>query len=115
MHEEDDITDKSYMIEAIKVGVVDVVKFPLVKQSMRTLWQHAVRKFMSARRLAEGAGGNNVPGAGARHAPGEKDTNSGDSSASEERAVGFAGGRLHSSSPTTVLEEKSDLLNLLYR
>ena len=29
---------KVYMIEAIKAGVVDVVKFPLVKQSMRTLW-----------------------------------------------------------------------------
>jgi hypothetical protein len=33
-------------VEAIKAGVVDVVKFPLAKQSMRTLWQHAVRKMI---------------------------------------------------------------------
>jgi hypothetical protein len=32
------VGSKVYMIEAIKAGVVDVVKFPLVKQSMRTLW-----------------------------------------------------------------------------
>jgi DNA-binding NtrC family response regulator len=46
MHEDEDVASKTYMIEAIKVGVVDVVKYPLVKQSMRTLWQHAVRKII---------------------------------------------------------------------
>ena len=38
MHEEEDVGNKAYMIEAIRVGVVDVVKFPLVTQNMRTLW-----------------------------------------------------------------------------
>ena len=46
MHEDEDVASKTYMIEAIKIGVVDVVKYPLVKQSMRTLWQHAVRKII---------------------------------------------------------------------
>ena len=46
MHEEEDVGNKAYMIEAIRLGVVDVVRFPLVKQSMRTLWQHAVRRMI---------------------------------------------------------------------
>ena len=46
MHEEEDVGNKAYMIEAIRVGVVDVVRFPLVAQSMRTLWQHAVRRMI---------------------------------------------------------------------
>ena len=62
MHEDEDVASKTYMIEAIKVGVVDVVKYPLVKQSMRTLWQHAVRKIIRqqatpADTLAATAGG----------------------------------------------------------
>ena len=81
MHEEEDVGNKAYMIEAIRLGVVDVVRFPLVKQSMRTLWQHAVRRMIrvAARetrraerrasedgaRVANGGSGGRRAGAGA--------------------------------------------------
>jgi hypothetical protein len=104
------------MIEAIKVGVVDVVKYPLVKQSMRTLWQHAVRKIIRQQTTpadthAATAGGGNGGGSkkrgsedrGRRQSTERRASNSGDSSASEERAL-----KRSSNSPTTVLEDESD-------
>mmetsp|Transcript_124690 Transcript_124690/g.302834 ORF Transcript_124690/g.302834 Transcript_124690/m.302834 type:complete len:598 (-) Transcript_124690:146-1939(-) len=121
MHEDEDVASKTYMIEAIKVGVVDVVKYPLVKQSMRTLWQHAVRKIIRqqatpADTLAATGGG--ASGAGKKRSsedrgrsrdanvddPNYRQSNSGDSSASEERALK----RQSNSSPTTVLEDESN-------
>ena len=124
MHEDEDVASKTYMIEAIKVGVVDVVKYPLVKQSMRTLWQHAVRKIIRQQAtpadvVATAGGGGASGGAGkkrssedrGRRAPGglsvgpdgQRRSDSGDSSASEERAL-----KRQSNSPTTVLEDESN-------
>jgi hypothetical protein len=116
MHEDEDVASKTYMIEAIKVGVVDVVKYPLVKQSMRTLWQHAVRKIIRQQTTpadthAATAGGGNGGGSkkrgsedrGRRQSTERRASNSGDSSASEERAL-----KRSSNSPTTVLEDESD-------
>ena len=112
MHEEEDVGGKAHMIEAIKAGVVDVVRFPLNKQSMRTLWQHAVRKMIrdeaaaaaaSAGGGAGGAGPAGVAAAGsAKRGLALRGGGSDDSSASEEAAV-------KRSSPTTVLgEEESE-------
>jgi hypothetical protein len=104
MHEEEDVSSKAYMIEAIKVGVVDVVRFPLVKQSMRTLWQHAVRKMIraqaetSAKRSGAAAKRGSSRNGGLRL---DQD-NSGDSSASEERALK----RQTAGSPASVLDEE---------
>jgi hypothetical protein len=119
MHEEEDVGNKAYMIEAIRLGVVDVVRFPLVKQSMRTLWQHAVRRMIrvAARetrraerrasedgaRVANGGPGGRRAGAGAggaEHPGGSAD--SGDSTASEEGRVKRGG-----SSPDSVLAEEA--------
>ena len=119
MHEEEDVGNKAYMIEAIRLGVVDVVRFPLVKQSMRTLWQHAVRRMIrvAARetrraerrasedgaRVANGGSGGRRAGAGAggaEHPGGSAD--SGDSTASEEGRVKRGG-----SSPDSVLAEEA--------
>lgn len=100
MHEEEDVGNKAYMIEAIRVGVVDVVKFPLVTQNMRTLWQHAVRKMIKvngAAAAANGAGGSGRVGGvggntsaragGKRKNERPRSDNSGDSTASEEGRV----------------------------
>lgn len=100
MHEEEDVGNKAYMIEAIRVGVVDVVKFPLVTQNMRTLWQHAVRKMIKvngAATAANGAGGSGRVGGvggntsaragGKRKNERPRSDNSGDSTASEEGRV----------------------------
>ena len=121
MHEDEDVASKTYMIEAIKVGVVDVVKYPLVKQSMRTLWQHAVRKIIRqqatpADDVATAGAGGASGGAGKKRssedrgrraggltADGQRRCDSGDSSASEERAL-----KRQSNSPTTVLEDESN-------
>ena len=115
MHEDEDVASKTYMIEAIKIGVVDVVKYPLVKQSMRTLWQHAVRKIIRQQATAADVGGASG-GAGKKRssedrgrraggltADGQRRCDSGDSSASEERAL-----KRQSNSPTTVLEDESN-------
>eukprot|EP00227_Mantoniella_beaufortii_P011088 CAMPEP_0197588042 /NCGR_PEP_ID=MMETSP1326-20131121/9463_1 /TAXON_ID=1155430 /ORGANISM="Genus nov. species nov., Strain RCC2288" /LENGTH=292 /DNA_ID=CAMNT_0043152833 /DNA_START=271 /DNA_END=1146 /DNA_ORIENTATION=- len=73
MHEEDDAGSKSYMIEAIRAGVVAaVVKFPLVRQPMRTLWQHAVRKMLRQQQAGEAkAGGGDA--AASKKAAGDGD------------------------------------------
>ena len=109
MHEEEDVGNKAYMIEAIRVGVVDVVRFPLVAQSMRTLWQHAVRRMIrvaarETRRSERPAsarasgGGRRVAGGGTERRSDRASADSGDSTASEE-------GRLKrgASSPESVL------------
>ena len=103
MHEEEDVSSKAYMIEAIKVGVVDVVRFPLVKQSMRTLWQHAVRKMIRAQAEASAKrSGGPVKRVSSRVGLGLDQDNSGDSSASEERALK----RQTAGSPASVLDEE---------
>ena len=103
MHEEEDVSSKAYMIEAIKVGVVDVVRFPLVKQSMRTLWQHAVRKMIRAQAEASAKrSGGAVKRVSSRVGLGVDQDNSGDSSASEERALK----RQTAGSPASVLDEE---------
>ena len=127
MHEEEDVGNKAYMIEAIRLGVVDVVRFPLVKQSMRTLWQHAVRRMIrvvaretrraerhaseDVARVANGGATTDNGGSGGRrggagaggaeHPGGSAD--SGDSTASEEGRVKRGGG----SSPDSVLAEEA--------
>lgn len=104
MHEEEDVSSKAYMIEAIKVGVVDVVRFPLVKQSMRTLWQHAVRKMIRAQAEASAKRSGAVAKRGSSRNGGLRldQDNSGDSSASEERALK----RQTAGSPASVLDEE---------
>ena len=104
MHEEEDVSSKAYMIEAIKVGVVDVVRFPLVKQSMRTLWQHAVRKMIRAQAEANAkrSGAAAKRGSLRNGGLGLDQDNSGDSSASEERALK----RQTAGSPASVLDEE---------
>ena len=103
MHEEEDVSSKAYMIEAIKVGVVDVVRFPLVKQSMRTLWQHAVRKMIRAQAEASAKrSGGPVKRVSSHVGLGLDQDNSGDSSASEERALK----RQTAGSPASVLDEE---------
>jgi len=98
------------MIEAIRVGVVDVVRFPLVAQSMRTLWQHAVRRMIrvAARETrrserpasARASGGGRRVVGGTERRSDRASADSGDSTASEE-------GRLKrgASSPESVLPE----------
>ena len=110
MHEEEDVGNKAYMIEAIRVGVVDVVRFPLVAQSMRTLWQHAVRRMIrvAARETrrserpasARASGGGRRVVGGTERRSDRASADSGDSTASEE-------GRLKrgASSPESVLPE----------
>ena len=95
MHEEEDVSKRPYMIEAIRTGVVDVVKFPLAKQCMRTLWQHAVRRMMQAQGVAAVKTASTK-----RTSIDAKASNSSDSSASEERAL-----KRQTPSPTTVLED----------
>ena len=56
MQEDDTGGAKKNVIQAIQMGVVDVVKVPLVKHSMRTLWQHSVRKMMVGQNGAEPSG-----------------------------------------------------------
>ena len=108
MHEEEDVGNKAYMIEAIRVGVVDVVRFPLVAQSMRTLWQHAVRRMIrvAARETrrserpasARASGGGKRAVGGTERRSDRASADSGESTASEE-------GRLKrgASSPESVL------------
>ena len=108
MHEEEDVGNKAYMIEAIRVGVVDVVRFPLVAQSMRTLWQHAVRRMIrvAARETrrserpasARASGGGRRAVGGTERRSDRASADSGESTASEE-------GRLKrgASSPESVL------------
>lgn len=113
MHEEEDVGNKAYMIEAIRVGVVDVVKFPLVTQSMRTLWQHAVRKMIRVnaqvnssrtrreeRRSRQSLDGAGTQDSGKRKSGTLQSDNSGDSTASEEGRV-----KRHTHSPESVLED----------
>lgn len=36
--------DREFIMDAIRMGVVDVIRYPLIKQRTANLWQHAVRK-----------------------------------------------------------------------
>jgi len=46
-HEDDSAADAQCMVEAVRLGVVDVIRYPLVKQNTANLWQHSVRKMMA--------------------------------------------------------------------
>jgi hypothetical protein len=46
-HEDDSAADAQCMVEAVRLGVVDVIRYPLVKQNTANLWQHSVRKMMT--------------------------------------------------------------------
>ena len=116
MHEEEDVGNKAYVIEAIRLGVADVVRFPLVKQSMRTLWQHAVRRMIhvdareqrrAARRKgpdANGASRRDCGADGTRRRSDGASADSGDSTASEEGRLNLKRG---GSSPDSVLAEEA--------
>jgi len=45
--ENDSAADAQLMVEAVRLGVVDVIRYPLVKQNTANLWQHSVRKMMA--------------------------------------------------------------------
>ena len=46
-HQDDSAADAQCMVEAVRLGVVDVIRYPLVKQNTANLWQHSVRKMMA--------------------------------------------------------------------
>lgn len=44
--DDSDAAEREFIVQAISMGVVDVIRYPLVKQNTANLWQHTVRKMI---------------------------------------------------------------------